>query len=80
MGSISEKTLQGIIKDVQIADPNIGNYTTMQGIIPHKEPHLIRLTNGQLTLSSKAILDYGNVPPEAWQLHVQQIVKSFIPF
>lgn len=80
MGSISQKTLTGIIKDVQAADPNIGDYTNMQSIIPHHEPHLIPLTNGKITLSSRAILDYGNVSPEAWQLHVKEIVKSFVPF
>lgn len=80
MGSISQKTLAGILKDVQAADPNIGDYATMQAIIPHQEPHLIKLTNGKITLSSRAVLDYGNVSPEAWQLHVQEIVKSFVPF
>jgi hypothetical protein len=82
MGSITEQTLRGILKDVQAADPNIGDLDprTMQAIIPHQEPHLLSLTNGKLSLSSRAIIDYGNVSDQAWQLHVQQIVRSFVPF
>lgn len=82
MGSISEKTLRGIMQDVQAIDPNIGDYdsATLQGIMPTQDPHILQLSNGKLTLSSRAVLEYGNVSEQAWQLQLQKIVKSFVPF